>query len=207
MLQKRIPQITAYDTIFKVVLFGDDGVGTSSLLKLTTSDFIYDTKLTIGVDLWVKKKTKDIRLREKILEVEGRIVKLLILRLSAEEKFRYVIPKYLKAAHGAIIMYDITNSATLKRIPEWTLLVRENVGEIPIVLVGGKADLVESREVSSDEALEVVESGGLDAFIECDAKTGKNVENLFETLTKLMIHRLESLSFNSKTRPKKYMEN
>ena len=57
------------------------------------------------------------------------------------------------------------------------------------MLVGGKADLVENREVSNEEAIEIVESMGLDAFIECDAKTGKNVEKLFETLTKLILQR------------------
>ncbi|MFX1445795.1 MAG: GTP-binding protein [Promethearchaeota archaeon] len=178
-----------YDTIFKVVFFGEDGVGTSSLLKLTTSDFIYDTKLTIGVDLWVKKKTKDVDLREKVLQIDGRTVKLLILRLSNEERFRDVVPRYLKAAHGAIFMYDITNPVTLERIPEWTSMVRTHVGKIPILLVGGKADLVNKREVSREEALEIKKSGRLDAFIECDSKSGENVEEVFETLSRLMIQR------------------
>jgi len=188
-IRREPSRITTYDYIFKVVVFGDVGVGTSTLLKRTTSEFIYDTKLTIGVDFWVKKKTKGVDFREKVLEVEGRTVKLLILRLSAEERFKYLLPKYVKAAHGAILMYDITRPATLEKIPEWTSIVRTHVGAIPIVLVGGKADLVENREVSSEEALEITKSGGLDAFIECDSKTGKNIEKLFETLTKLMLQR------------------
>ncbi len=191
MLQKKKPHITKYDTIFKIVLFGKVGVGTSTLLKRTTSDFIYDTKLTIGVDLWIKKKTKDIHLREKVLKIEGRTVKLLILRLSDEERFRYVLPKYLKAAHGAIIMYDITRLTTLDKISEWTSLVREYVGAIPIVLVGGKSDLVDNREVSREEALKIKKYAGLDAFIECDSKTGENVEDVFETLSRLIVQRLK----------------
>ena len=118
-------------------------------------------------------------------------MKLLILRLSNEERFRYVVPKYLKAAHGAIIMYDITRPVTLEKIIEWTTMIRKNVGTIPIVLIGGKADLLENREVSKDEALEIKESAGLDAVIECDSKTGENVEAVFETISRLMVKRIK----------------
>jgi small GTP-binding protein len=183
------PQISPYDTIFKVVFFGDVGVGTSTLLKRATSDFIYDTVLTIGVDFWVKKKTKGLNLREKVLEIDGRTVKLLILRLSSEERFQYVVPKYIKAAHGAIMMYDITRPATLENIPEWTSIVRQVAGGIPILLVGGKADLAEDRKVSREEALQITESERLHAFIECDSKSVENIEEIFETLTKLMLKR------------------
>ena len=189
LLKKRKYWITPYDTIFKVVLFGEDGVGTSSLLKLTTSDYIYDTKLTIGVDLWVKKNTKDLDLHEKVLEVEGRTVKLLILRLSNEERFKYLQPRYVRTANGAIFMYDITNHSTLDNIPEWTQIIRESAGDIPIVLVGGKADLP-NREVNKEEGNQIANSRKFDAFIECSAKTEERVEEIFKTLSKLLLQRL-----------------
>ncbi|MFX0072779.1 MAG: GTP-binding protein [Candidatus Hermodarchaeota archaeon] len=190
MLEKRNPRVDIYDTIFKVVFFGEDGVGTSSLLKGTTSDYIYDTKLTIGVDLWVKKKTKDLTLREKVLRIEERTVKLLILRLSNEKRFRAVLAKHLTAANGAIFMYDITNPTTVEKISEWTSIVRNVAGEIPIVLVGGKADLVESRQVSREEALQIKKLKGLDAFIECSSVTGENVEEVFKIISRLMVQHL-----------------
>ena len=190
VLQKINPQITMHDTIFKVVLFGEDGVGTSTLLKHTTSDYIYDTKLTIGVDLWVKKNTKDVDLREKILEIEGRTVKLLILRLSNEERFKYLQPRYVRTANGAIFMYDITNRTTLDNIPEWTQTIRESAGDIPIVLVGGKTDLA-GREVSKEEGTQIANSRNFNAFIECSAKTEENIEEIFKALSKLLLQRLK----------------
>jgi Ras-related protein Rab-11A len=179
-----------YDARFKVVVFGDEDVGSSLLLKRATSDFIYDTTLSIGVDFWVKEKREGVKLREKVLKVKGSIVKLLILRLSAEERFGYLLPRYVKGANGAILMYDVASPSTLEYISDWTSLVRKSVGNIPIVLVGVKIDQVGDYAVSNDNAMELVETMKLDDYIECDAKTGDNVEELFETITKLMVKRV-----------------
>ena len=57
----------------------------------------------------------------------------------------------------------------------------------PILVVGGKADLVNDREVSSEEGINIAKSRGVDGFIECSSKSGENVDITFEAITKLML--------------------
>ena len=60
----------------------------------------------------------------------------------------------------------------------------------PIILLGGKLDLEDMREISNQEGTKIADSMGLDKYIECSSKTGKNVNKAFKELTKLMLSRM-----------------
>ena len=132
--------------------------------------------MSIGVDFFFKS-----------LEIDDFNAKLQIFDIKDEKRFRFLSSAYVKGANGGIIMYDITNHSSFKNIPEWSFIVKENAGEIPIILVGGKSDLAENRKVSSEKAIQISNSLDFNAYIECSSKTGENVEEIFETLTKLML--------------------
>ena len=55
-------------------------------------------------------------------------------------------------------------------------------------MIGNKADLDE-REVTGDEGMEIAKSRGVDGFIECSAKTGENVLEAINALTRLMMQK------------------
>ena len=42
-------------------------------------------------------------------------------------------------------MYDITNLITLVRASQWIKIIKNNIKDIPILLVGNKLDLEENR--------------------------------------------------------------
>jgi len=170
-----------YDAIFKVTIFGDAGCGKTALTKrFITNLFISDTKMTIGVDFVVKT-----------IEIDGKEVKLQIWDFGGEERFRFLLPKYIRGASGGILMYDITSYPSLFHAEDW-LSVIEDAGEhFPIILVGGKSDLEEYREISIDEGMKIAESNNLNGFIECSSKTGENVEEVFELLTKAMFNKFK----------------
>ena len=51
-----------------------------------------------------------------------------------------------------MLVYDITNRKSFESIDNWMQRIDENAKEnVPIVLVGTKADLVDEREVTKDE--------------------------------------------------------
>jgi len=54
-------------------------------------------------------------------------------------------------------------------------------------VVGTRAHLVDDREVSSTDAIKIAKSRGVNRFIEVSAKTGENVEKVFQALTRLML--------------------
>ena len=105
---------------------------------------------------------------------------------------------YYRGSLGALLIFDLTNWATFEHLPGWIEEVRENVKtEIPILLVGNKADLREERKVPSDIISKFAKSSNVVGFIECSAKTGKNVEEVFVKLTVLMI-KIKKLGLNMK---------
>ncbi|MFX1257192.1 MAG: Rab family GTPase [Promethearchaeota archaeon] len=166
-----------YDAIYKIVIFGDAGTGKTTLTqRYLTNVFKSDSTMTIGVDFEVKS-----------LIVDEKKVKLQIWDFGGEERFRFLLPTYVKGACGGIFMYDITNYSSLVHIDDWLEVIKKkNKIEFPIIVVGGKADLSD-REVLSEEGINIAKSRDLAAFIECSSKTGENVEETFEALTRLML--------------------
>ncbi|MHA1985797.1 MAG: Rab family GTPase [Promethearchaeota archaeon] len=173
-----------YDATYKVVIFGDAGCGKTTLTqRFLTNLFKSDTKMTIGVDFEVKS-----------LEINGKKVKLQIWDFGGEERFRFLLPTYVRGANGALFMYDVTNYSSLAHIDDWLLVVNKEIKSeqeaFPIIVVGGKADLIDDREVTGDEGINIAKSrGGIEGFIECSSKTGENVEETFHALTSIMMQR------------------
>ncbi|MFX1496390.1 MAG: Rab family GTPase [Promethearchaeota archaeon] len=169
-----------YDATFKIVIFGDAGCGKTTLTqRFLTNLFVSDSKMTIGVDFEVKS-----------LEIDTKKVKLQIWDFGGEERFRFLLPTYVRGAKGGLFMYDITNYSSIAHIDDWLTVIRKEIkaeDEFPIIVVGGKADLSSNREVSSEEGIKIARSRGVDGFIECSSKTGENVEETFEALTKSML--------------------
>ena len=100
---------------------------------------------------------------------------------------------YIKGAYGGIFVNDVINYSTLAHIDDWLLVVRKEIKSeqdtFPIIVVGGKADLLDDREVTGDEGINIAKSRGVDGFIECSSKSGENVEETFDALTRLMMQR------------------
>ncbi|MHA1240503.1 MAG: Rab family GTPase [Promethearchaeota archaeon] len=160
-----------YDATFKIIIFGDAGTGKTTLTqRFLTELFKSDQTMTIGVDFEVKSLT-----------VDERKVKLQIWDFGGEERFRFLLPTYVRGARGGLFLYDIT----------WLSVIRKEIRAediFPIIVVGGKADLVESREVSSAEGIKIAKSRNVNGFIETSSKSGENVEKTFQALTRLMLN-------------------
>lgn len=167
-----------YDATYKIVIFGDAGCGKTTLTqRYLTNLFKSDSTMTIGVDFEVKS-----------LDIDEKKVKLQIWDFGGEERFRFLLPTYVKGASGGLFMYDVTNYSSLAHIDDWLTIIKKEADALfPIVVAGGKGDLAEDREVSAEEGINISKSRDVDAFIECSSKTGENVEETFETLTRLML--------------------
>jgi len=158
-----------YDYTFKIMVLGEESSQKTALInKYFTGFFIKDLKLTIGIDFY-----------SKIVNFEEEKVKMQIWDFGGEERFRFLLSQYCKGSNGAIFLYDITNRNTLNHLSDWSQIMRENAGDIPIVLAGNKLDLEESRNISYDEGLQVSKDSKFSGFLEVSGKTGENIEALF----------------------------
>ncbi|MFX0007876.1 MAG: Rab family GTPase [Promethearchaeota archaeon] len=168
-----------YDATYKIVLFGEAGAPKVELVqKFLTNLFKSDARMTIGVDFEVKS-----------LEVDNKRIKLQVWDFGGEERFKFLLSTYVRGANGALFLYDVNNYSSIAHIDDWLMIVKKEIqaeDQFPILVVGIVSEL-ENREVSSEEGMSIAKSKGVDGFIECSPRTGENVEETFETLTRLML--------------------
>jgi len=169
--------------MFKIIIFGDGGVGKTTLIaRYLTGIFKSDSLITIGVDFHVKK-----------IEIEGKRVSLQIWDFAGEERFRFLLPSYVIGASGGIFLYDITRYSSFKNFDSWLEIFKKGYRgknhQIPVLMVGSKLDLEYKRAVSREEAYEIAKKNNLYGYIECSAKDGQSVEDIFLEIGQLMIKR------------------
>eukprot|EP00640_Fibrocapsa_japonica_P005153 CAMPEP_0113936284 /NCGR_PEP_ID=MMETSP1339-20121228/3227_1 /TAXON_ID=94617 /ORGANISM="Fibrocapsa japonica" /LENGTH=204 /DNA_ID=CAMNT_0000938699 /DNA_START=177 /DNA_END=791 /DNA_ORIENTATION=- /assembly_acc=CAM_ASM_000762 len=166
------------DHLFKVLLIGDAGVGKSSILMRFTDD-TFDEHLqnTIGVDFKVK-----------ILDVEGKRVKLTIWDTAGQERFRTLTSSYYRGAHAIILVYDVSWRETFENLSQWLQEVEiysPNGGKDMVkLLVGNKID--KERQVSKQEAQSWARSRNM-IFMEASAKTKVGVKTVFSEVVQKIL--------------------
>ncbi|MFB0544450.1 MAG: Rab family GTPase [Asgard group archaeon] len=165
-------EITRKEYKAKIIVAGDGGVGKTSLLNRYVSDtFMEVMKITIGTGFFAK-----------VLETEASVVSLQLWDFGGEKRFRFILPSYCKGAHGVILAFDMNDFTTLMNLDEWLQIIRENTTKPTVILVGTKSDIA---GVLDDKFIqEYLKKNDLQKFIPTSAKTGDNVEHVFEELVK-----------------------
>ena len=163
-----------YDFLFKMVLVGDSGVGKTNLLsRFAWNQFDMDSKSTIGVEFATRSVT-----------VEGKVIKAQIWDTAGQERFRAITNAYYHGSMGALLVYAINNRSSFENAGKWLEELKSSADpNVRIMLVGNKADLAETRTVTTEEAREFAEKNKL-AFMETSAKDALNVESAFTELLK-----------------------
>ena len=156
---------------FKIIFLGDQGVGKSSILNRFAQDkFEPEYQATIGLDFHSKNAT-----------INGANVRLLLYDTGGQERFKSLIPMYIRDANIIIVVYDITVKDSFKNTSHWVNETKDLKKEDAIFcLVGNKIDLEETRQVSTKEAEDFAKANDF-LFFEVSAKNGTNVQELFNS--------------------------
>ena len=163
-----------YDYLLKYIIIGDAAVGKSNLLlRFSQDDFKSEYQLTIGVEFGAKN-----------LDIDNKKYRLQIWDTAGQENYRSITRAYYKNSVCAILVYDITNRDSFEHISSW---VEDCLAQSPktvfMVLVGNKSDLSEKRKVSIEEGQQMAKNNNM-IFFEASAKTGDNVDKIFEESAK-----------------------
>ena len=160
----------------KIILLGATNIGKTCILNRYKDGYYTPSfSWTNGVEYYSLK----------VIEMkDGKKVRLFIM----DTQGYYVIHRpslffgYYKTVHGIIFVYDVTNKNSFKDLIGLINYLKKEISmELPIYLVGNKIDCKEKREVLKEEGEELAKCHGF-MFNECSAKTGENVDFLFNKL-------------------------
>ena len=134
-------------------------------------------------------------------EVGERPCRLEIWDTAGQEKYKAIAPMYYKGAKIAIVCYDTTSIDSYISAQRWVddLLRYTTLHESGIVvLCGTKKDLVEERTVPLEDVEQYAYEMGF-LCIETSAKTGENVDELFNRITTCIPKLLKEIVSNRDT--------
>ncbi len=154
---------------YKMIFIGDQSTGKSCILnRFANNQFDEHYQATIGLDF-----------QSKNILIKDQDVRLLLYDTAGQEKFRSLIPMYIRESHIVLFVYDITRKESFDSIPKWfsdVLDIKSN--EAVFVLIGNKIDLENERKVTFEEGKKFADEKNI-IFGEVSAKTGDGFEKLF----------------------------
>jgi small GTP-binding protein len=163
---------SVYDYILKLIIVGDSTVGKSNILsRFTSNHFRASHDLTIGVDFAIKTVSRN-----------NTRYKLQCWDTAGQESFRALTRSFYRGTHGCLVVYDITSRKSFESLSFWIEDLKKYCeATTAIVLVGNKSDLIQQREVSTEEGKAVADHHGI-PFFEISAKTGANIHCSFDEI-------------------------
>ena len=157
---------------FKLIIVGDTGVGKTNIIgKYIADSFNENTKSTVGVEFF----TKSFKINEDFIKLE-------IWDTAGQERYKSITSAYYKGSNGALLVYDITRTATFDDIEKWINEVKDVVeGELKFVFVGNKCDLENERKVETETALAKAQKLKM-PLIETSAFNSTNIQKVFKII-------------------------
>lgn len=119
-----------------ISLIGNASVGKTSLLHYySRREQLSLAKVTIGIELqtvWLK--------------VLGHPVKVKLWDTAGQEEYQTLTPNYIKGLDGVLLVFDLTDAESFDNTLNWYKQIK-NYKDIPVVFLGNKSDLEDTRKV------------------------------------------------------------
>ena len=117
---------------------------------------------------------------------DGSIVNYFIHDTAGQERYKSLCESYYRKAEAVLLVYDISDRKSFETIekyycPKIKELCKKN---IPVILLGNKADKENEREVLLDEGVKLSNKENY-SFKETSCLKNENVADAFETLIEM----------------------
>ncbi|CAM9880097.1 unnamed protein product [Heterosigma akashiwo] len=174
-----------YDELYKIILVGDSSVGKTNLLNQYVQREVRDQpnqffdqaqRPTIGVEFGTNT----------VVHSDGTRIKAQIWDTAGQERYRSITSSHYRRAAAALLVYDVTNPASLDNITKyWHNEVKKasEAGSTLVdcfMLIGNKTDL--SAKVSKSQHDAAASSLNIKYAARTSAKTGDGVKQAFDEL-------------------------
>eukprot|EP00439_Symbiodinium_sp_Y106_P060319 s2205_g8.t3 len=131
------------DITLKVIVVGNGQVGkTSMITRFAKGIFTNEYKKTIGVD-FLEKRT--------FLKDVGEEVTYLLWDTAGQEEYDAITRAYYKGAGACILAFSTTDRDSFDAIESWYKKVHDECGNLVMVLVQNKVDLLDEAVVEAKE--------------------------------------------------------
>jgi len=161
----------------KILIAGDGAVGKTTLLyRFKEGRFFENARMTLGVDFSLKT-----------INIDEYTVDLQLWDLGGQDRFRFMLHRYVEGARGALLLVDLTCLTSFDNLEGWIDMLRASDEELPILLVGTKNDLVDEIQVDDEFAIEFIPKLKLFKYIKTSSKSGENIESCFDLLVRKII--------------------
>lgn len=156
----------------KVILTGSFGVGKTSLFNQFIHHVFSDKYLT----------TIGVKVNKKTINVNGRELTILLWDIAGEVLQDKVPVSYFQGANGIIYVFDLSRPSTRMNMEEDLAYLEKLSPKSVIKVVANKKDMVTSEELSK-----TLSELPRPCDIVTSARTGENVEELFQMMGQLLI--------------------
>ena len=165
---------------FKFIIIGDHEVGKTAIVRrFVEKRFSHNYRATIGLNILSHD-----------FEAFGNNISLSLWDVGAQKYFKRFRKTYYLGAQAAFIVYDLTKRETFDNIVVWIQELEDfiNNKELPIIIVGNKSDLIEQRQISTQEGIELAIELSKSretkiSHIETSALSGANIEDAFSLIS------------------------
>ena len=164
----------------KVCLIGDPGVGKTSLVSRFVLN-AFSEKYLSTVGTVVSKKTILIKYPKTGMVDHT----FLIWDIVGQQRLQKLHRMYYRGAKGAILVCDVTRKETLEHLPHWLELLASVEENLPTILLVNKTDMMDEWAISTEDIDEFKNKLNFTSYM-TSAKTGKNVEEAFLHLGKII---------------------
>jgi small GTP-binding protein len=161
----------------KIVLVGDAAVGKTSLIRRFVIDK-FDDKYIVTIGTKTSRKQMEFKYEKQDLAIT---LTLNIWDIIGQKEMKKLHTLYFKGSEGVIVVCDMTRADTLASVAEWLNGVYECCGKVPGVMACNKSDLKDEFAITEAQLQATANQFGM-KFFHCSAKTGDNVEGIFNEI-------------------------
>ena len=172
---------------FKIIIAGEGGVGkTTFVTRCTAGEYVEQDDITVGANFAVKK-----------IPYNGTILTFQLWDFAGEERFRFLIPAFCRGTAGGFICFDLTRPPTMEVLPQWLSLIRKKTGNIPLLLLGFKSDMMTDNYplpcVDHEFGVNFAKEHNLLGFLPISSKEATNINQAFHILAKTLHEEVETV--------------
>ena len=164
-----------YDKTCQLLIIGDSSVGKTSLItRYANGTFKEEYLATVGIDYFTKEEI-----------INNQTIQVKLWDTAGQERFKSLTQNYFRNAQGVLLTFDVTNSESFDNLKDWINSIKKNMEGnnvfIPLIIIGNKIDMEDSREIQKEDAQKFATENKYKYF-ETSAKTGEGVDDAIRDL-------------------------